>query len=180
MVDPFQVDSSFLNWTKVFIIMRAVWGYIYFLFSIKHKKDTWCQPPVWQHSLQMSPSTWQSDLTSHQMMSCQWKRRGKEQRPPAPDRTEREKKDIVRPQIYISTYIYLFHYPNSYFTLTGNRWSNLREAFSPQSHSCRRKKSTLPLSLSFTGQYTTLVSIPSTTKHAFAKELLHFLFTFTL
>lgn len=125
----------------------------------------------------MSPSTWQSDLTSHQMMSCQWRRRGKEQRPPAPDRTEREKKDILRqPQIYI--YMCVFPYWNSYFTLTGNRWSNLRKAFSPQSHSWRRKKSTFPLSLSFTGQYTTVVSIPSTTKHTFAKELLQGLFVF--
>lgn len=99
MIDSFRVDSSFLNWTKVSIIM---WAVFFPLFSIKHKKDTWCQPPVWQHSSQMSPSTWQSDSTSHQMMSCQWRRRGKEQRPPAPDRTEREKKDILRqPQIYI-------------------------------------------------------------------------------
>lgn len=57
----------------------------------------------------------------------------------------------------------LLMYENTlYFIRTGSKWSNLRKAFSPQSHSCRRKKSTLPLSLSFTGQYTTVVSIPWT------------------
>ena len=57
------------------------------------------------------------------------------------------------------------------FIRTGNKWPNLRKAFSPQSHSCRRKNSTLPLSLSFTGQCTTVVSIPGTTKHKLDERL---------
>lgn len=54
------------------------------------KKDTWRQLQVWQHSSQTSRSTWQSDLAGHQKMFCQRMRRGKEQHPPAPDRTEKQ------------------------------------------------------------------------------------------
>lgn len=54
------------------------------------QKDTWCQLPVWQHSSRTFRSTCQSDLAGHQKMFCQRMRRGKEQHPPALDRTEKQ------------------------------------------------------------------------------------------
>lgn len=178
MIDSFRVDTSFLNWTKVFIIM---WAVFFILFPVFHQAQKGYLVPTTSLTTFLADvpvhlAIW-FDKSSNDVLSVKEKRKRTASTCSWQDWKREERYSKATTNIYIYN---LFHCQNSYFTLTGNRWSNLRKVFSPQSHSCRRKKSTFPLSLSFTGQYTTLVSIPSTTKHTFAKELLHFLFTFTL
>lgn len=91
---------------------------------------------------------------------------------------KKKKNQILNQITLLSVFFFLFMPVNSSqlciasnLIHTGSKWSNLHKAFSPQSHNCRRKKSTLPFSLSFTGQYTTVVWIPSTASKTWQERL---------